>query len=77
MPYGLREELESFLEMGFCVEIQTPDIEARAAIVSHQLQRYGIHWPEEACRYVALNAADNVSQIRGEIQKIIACKELF
>ena len=77
MPEGFREEIQSFLATGLCVGMQMPDFEARAVIVSERLKEYGIHWPKEACNYVALKTAGNAYHIQGEINNIIACKELI
>lgn len=42
-----------------------------------RLKEYGIHWPKEACNYVALKTAGNAYHIQGEINNIIACRELI
>jgi hypothetical protein len=34
-------------------------------------------WPIEACRYVALNVSSGVNQIEGEINKILAFREML
>lgn len=73
----LNEDLYTFLTEGLCVEISIPDLEAKAEIIVRKLKENGLDWPLEACRYVALNTSYKASQIEGEINKIIACKELL
>lgn len=73
----LNPELSACLAGGLCIEIPTSDFEGKTQIISQKLKAHGIDWPMEACRYVALNVFSGVNQIEGEINRIIACKELF
>lgn len=73
----LDPELSACLAGGLCIEIPTPDFEGKTQIISQKLKAHGMDWPIEACRYVALNISSGVSQIEGEINKILACKELL
>lgn len=73
----LNPELSACLAGGLCVEIPVPDFEGKAEIIFQKLKAHGIDWPMEVCRYVALNVSSGVKQIEGEINRIIACKELF
>lgn len=74
---GLNAELYAFLTGGLCVEITMPDFEEKAEIIAQKLKQNGLDWPIEACKYVALNISSGANQIEGEINRIIACKELF
>lgn len=74
---GLNPELSAYLKGGLCVEIPTSDFEGKAEIIARKLKQNGIDWPIEACRYVSLNITSGANQIEGEINKILACKELF
>lgn len=74
---NLDTELSACLAGGLCVEIPVPDFEGKAEIIFQKLKAHGIDWPIEVCRYVALNVSPGVKQIDGEINRIIACKELF
>lgn len=73
----LNPELSACLAGGLCVEIPAPDFEGKAEIIFQKLKAHGIDWPMEACRYVALNTSSGVNQIEGEINKILAFRELL
>ena len=73
----LDQELSARLSGGLCVEIPTPDFEGKAEIVSWKLKEHGIDWTMEACKYVALNISSGANQIEGEINKILAHRELL
>ena len=73
----LEMELYTSLSGGMCIEIQMPDLDTKAKIISEKFKRNGIEWPMDACRYVALNVTSGVRQIEGEINKILAFKELL
>ena len=74
---GLGMELQACLSGGLCIEIQTPDLDAKTKIISEKLKNNGIEWPMDACRYVALNISSGIKQIEGEINKILAFRELL
>ena len=73
----LDPELSACLADGLCIEIPTPDFEGKTQIISQKLKAHGMDWPMEACRYVALNISSGVSQIEGEINKILAFGEML
>ena len=73
----LDPELSACLAGGLCIEIPTPDFEGKTQIISQKLKAHGMDWPIEACRYVALNISSGVNQIEGEINKILACREML
>ena len=73
----LDQELSARLSGGLCVEIPTPDFEGKAEIILQKLKAHGIDWPMEVCRYVALNTSSGANQIEGEINKILALRELL
>ena len=73
----LERKLSSHLALGLCVEIPTPDFEEKAKIILQKLKAHGMDWPMDACRYVALNVSSSARQIEGEINKILAFRELL
>lgn len=73
----LDPELSACLAGGLCIEIPTPDSEGKTQIISKKLKAHGMDWPMEACRYVALNVSSGINQIEGEINKILACREML
>ena len=73
----LERKLSSHLALGLCVEIPTLDFEEKAKIISQKLKAHGMDWPMDACRYVALNVSSSARQIEGEINKILAFRELL
>lgn len=74
---ALDEELCACLTDGLCVEVPVPDFEGKTKIIAQKLKRNSLDWPMEACKYVALNISSGGNQIEGEINRIIACKNLF
>lgn len=72
----LDPELSACLAGGLCVEIPTLDVEGKTQIIFQKLKSKGVDWPIDACRYVA-NISSNASQIGGEINKILAFRELL
>ena len=74
---SLDPELSACLAGGLCIEIPTPDSEGKTQIISKKLKAHGMDWPMEACRYVALNVSSGINQIEGEINKILACREML
>ncbi len=74
---GLNPELSAHLTLGLCTEILPPDMEDKTEMISQKLKMQGLDWPVEACRYVALNISSGVNHVEGEINRIIACKEIF
>lgn len=73
----LNPELSACLAGGLCIEIPTPDFEGKTQIIFQKLKAHGMEWPMEVCRYVALNTSSGANQIEGEINKILALRELF
>ena len=73
---GINRALCSFLCNGLDVKIPTLNFEDVAQILYKELHKHGRKWPMDACRYVALNVTSGVRQIEGEINKILAFKEL-
>jgi len=74
---NLELELHACLAGGVCIEIQTPDLDTKTKIIAEKLKKNGIKWPMDACRYVALNISSGIKQIDGEINKILAFRELL
>lgn len=73
----LDPRLSAHLTLGLCVEIPALDFDGKVEIIAQKLKQNGLDWPIEACRYVALNISSGVSQIEGEINRILVCKELL
>lgn len=73
----LGAELQACFSGGLCIEIQTPDLDAKTKIISEKLKNNGVDWPMDAYRYVALNTSSGIKQIEGEINKILAFRELL
>lgn len=73
----LDPELSACLGGGLCIDIPTPDFEGKTQIIFQKLKSKGVDWPIDACRYVALNVSSSARQIEGEINKILAFRELL
>ncbi len=74
---GLDERLRSRFEMGLIVDIKTPDIETRKAIVVRKAEYLGIKLTDTAIQYIAEKIKTNIRQIEGTINKIEAMSRIY
>jgi len=72
----LEDRLKTRFEWGLLADIQPPDYETRMAILKNKVRTAGLQLDDDVCNYIAINITNNVRQIEGTVNKIIAYHEL-
>jgi chromosomal replication initiator protein len=72
----LEERLRSRFEWGLIVDIQPPDLETRIAILQRKSQLRGYAVPLEVLDYIARNIQNNIRELEGALNRILAYCEL-
>jgi chromosomal replication initiator protein len=67
----LDDRLRSRFEGGLTTDVQTPDLEARIAILRQRGADVGMHVPSEVLDYVAHKIQSNVRELEGALNKIL------
>ncbi len=73
---ALESRLVSRFEWGMIADISAPDLETRAAILRAKCQEKNFHLEDEAVSYVATNIQNNIRELEGALNKIIAYYQL-
>lgn len=72
----LEERLRSRFEWGLIVDIQPPDLETRIAILQRKSQQRGYAVPLDVLDYIARNIQNNIRELEGALNRILAYCEL-
>ena len=72
----LSERVRSRFEMGLLADIQQPDFETRIAIVKRKAELINFEIPEEIVIYIADQLKNNVRQLGGAVNKLLAFSQL-
>ena len=72
----LEDRLRSRFGMGLTIDIQPPDYETRMAILKNKAHSLGLNLSDDVCNYIAINVTNNVRQIEGTVNKIMAFRDL-
>lgn len=72
----LEERLRSRFEWGMAIDIQTPDFETRCAIVQTKAQQNGFTLQHETVEYLAHNIQNNIRELEGSLNQLLAYCEL-
>jgi chromosomal replication initiator protein len=72
----LEERLQSRFEWGLMADIQIPDIETRQAILQTKAEESGLHIPRDVIEYIAQHVRNNIRELEGALNKIIAYAQL-
>ncbi len=72
----LEERLRSRFEWGLIVDVSTPDVETRLAILRSKAERDGLDVPEEVLLLIAHRVQDNIRQLEGALNRIAALARL-
>ncbi|MEI6266726.1 MAG: chromosomal replication initiator protein DnaA [bacterium] len=72
----LEERLRSRFEWGLLVDIQSPDLETRIAILQRKSQSRGYVVQLEVLDYIARNIQNNIRELEGALNRILAYCEL-
>jgi chromosomal replication initiator protein len=73
----LEERLRSRFEGGMMADIQPPEYEARKAILQAKISQKGLSLSEEILDYIAQNVQNNIRELEGALQSIIAHSKLL
>jgi chromosomal replication initiator protein len=73
----LEERLRSRFEGGMMADIQPPEYEARKAILQAKISQKGLSLSEEVLDYIAQNVQNNIRELEGALQSIMAHSKLL
>lgn len=66
----LNDRLKTRFVMGLMVDVQTPDLETRMAIIKNKAEQYNFEISNEIVEFVATELKNNVRQLEGAIKRI-------
>jgi chromosomal replication initiator protein len=69
---GIDDRLISRFQWGLTVDIQTPDLEMRMAILNKKSEDEGIELPYDVCEYIARNVTSSVRELEGSLITLLA-----
>lgn len=72
----LKDRLRSRFEGGMIADISLPDYETRMAILKLKIKEREVSIPEQILDYIANNVKDNIRELEGALNKLIAYKKL-
>ncbi len=72
----LEDRLLSRFSGGLTVDLSPPDLEHRIAILHAKAYEKGVVIPEEVVRYIAEHFSDNVRELQGALNRVIAYAQL-
>jgi len=75
MP-DMEERLRSRFEWGLIADIQSPDLETKAAIVESKARSEGIEIPNEVAMFIATNIKSNIRELEGSLIRLGAYASL-
>ena len=73
---SIEDRLTSRFGSGLIVDISPPDYETRMAIIEKKAELEQMRVPTDVTEYIALNVTENIRDIEGAINKIIAVSKL-
>ncbi len=71
----LEERLRSRFEGGMIADVSKPDLETRTAILKAKLAEKSFYLEEDAIRFIAENIKNNIRELEGSLNRIIAACE--
>lgn len=72
----LEDRLRSRFEWGMAIDIQSPDFETRCAIVQNKAGQTNISLPRETVEFLATHIQNNVRELEGSLNQLLAHCEL-
>lgn len=73
---SLAERLKSRFEGGMITDVSHPDTETRIAILKTKAQEKGVNFSEDVYSYVAVNVQNNIRELEGALNKLVAHQKL-
>ncbi len=73
---NLHERLRSRFEKGTVIEVNIPDYETRVAILRNKIETENINLSNDIINYIATNINQNVRELEGAVNTILAYKNL-
>lgn len=74
---GLEERLISRFQWGLCVDIQTPDVETREAILRRKSEEEHLDLPDDVVSFIAHALESNVRDLEMMITRLLAQASIF
>jgi chromosomal replication initiator protein len=68
----LEERLRSRFEWGLIADIQSPDLETKAAILRKKAQAQGVRLPDEVSLFIAKHVKSNIRELEGSLIRLMA-----
>ncbi len=72
----LEERLRSRFEWGLIADIQSPDLETKAAILRKKAQADGTRLPDDVSLFIAKNVQSSIRELEGSLVRLIAYSSL-
>ncbi len=69
---GMEDRLLSRFKWGLAADLQTPDLFTRTSIVREKLSENGITFPDEVVDYIAGNVRNNIRELEGVMNSLMA-----
>ena len=68
----LEDRLSSRFEWGLLADVQAPDLETRLAILRFKADTIGISVPNDVMEFIARRAQNNIRELEGALNKVVA-----
>lgn len=72
----LEERLRSRFEWGLIVDVQSPDLETRTAILRGKGESLNVHVPDEVIDFLAHRIQSNIRELEGSLNRVVAFANL-
>ncbi len=69
---GMEDRLLSRFKWGLAADLQAPDISTRTSIIREKLSENGIIFPDEVVEYIANNVRNNIRELEGVMNSLMA-----
>ena len=69
---GMEDRLLSRFKWGLTADLQAPDLPTRTSIIREKLYDNGITFPEEVIQYIASNVRNNIRELEGVMNSLMA-----
>ena len=69
---GMEDRLLSRFKWGLAADLQAPDISTRTSIIREKLSENGIIFPDEVVEYIASNVRNNIRELEGVMNSLMA-----